>query len=107
MTETERLENFNIEKISVSNEEIDQAKKRDTIIINLQQDYEKILRVYQENLKSLEQQYKKLLLDKDKQIKAQQQEIDYLRDKNQMLHEQFLYLPLPNLGNQNNQKSKN
>lgn len=107
MTEAQRLENFNIEKISVSKEEIDQAKKRDTIIINLQQDYEKTLKVYQENFNSIKEQYQKLLLDKDKQITAQQEEIDYLRDKIEMLNEQFLDLLVPNLGNQNNQKSEN
>lgn len=99
--------NINIAETSISNEEIEQAKKRDAIIKIIQRDYETTLKSYQENLESIEQQYQKLLADKDKQITAQQQEIDYLRGKNQMLHELFLNLPMPNLGNQNNQKSKN
>lgn len=108
MTEAERLlENFNNEKISVSTEEIEQAKKKDAMIKIIQRDYETTLKYYKENLESIEEQYQKLLADKDKQITAQQQEIDYLRNKIQMLYEQFVNISVPNLPNQNNQKYEN
>lgn len=111
MTEVERLENLNDEKILISEEEIERLKKRDVIIKNLQQDYEKMLNIYKETFKSIEQQYEKhlenyqkLLADKDKEITKKEEEIDFLRDRIDKLNKEYMSVLLQNIASQNNQK---
>lgn len=76
-----------------------------TINNSFQEDYEQMSKNYKKSLKSIEQQYKERLEDKNKQIARQEEEIDYLNSKIKELDEQFRNIPIPKIGNQNNQKS--